>query len=168
MPQRFFLDTSALVVRYLRRAIGHAWVQHICDDASHNTITIAEITEAELAATMNQLVRGGLMRASSCKRSLAVFWRQVDGNEYRILHVTSPIIRRAADLCDVHSLKGYDAVQLACALTYRDDVRIADAAAASIAGGPTLGDPILLTEDKRLSDAARAEGFAVDTRAAHP
>ncbi|MGH2514470.1 MAG: type II toxin-antitoxin system VapC family toxin [Ktedonobacterales bacterium] len=168
MPQRFFLDTSALIVRYLRRAVGHAWVQRICDDASHNTITIAEITEAELAATMNQLVRGGLMRNTSCKRVLSVFLRQVDGNEYRILPITSSVIRRAASLCDVHSLKGYDAIQLACALTYRDDVRIADAAAASIAGAPLLGDPIFLAEDKRLGDAARAEGFTVDTPAAHP
>lgn len=168
MPQRFFLDTSALIVRYLRRAVGHDWILGVCDKARQNTVIIAEITEAELAASMNQLVRGGLMRKTSCQRALALFWRQVDGNEYHILPVATSIIRRAAGLCDVHSLKGYDAVQLACALTYRDDVRIADAAAAAGPGGIALGDPVFLTEDTRLTAAAQIEGFVVDTPAAHP
>ena len=69
--------------------------------------------------------------------------------------------RRAAALCNVHSLKGYDAIQLACALTVRDSVR-------ALHGGATTGDPIFLTEDNRLRDVAKAEGFVVDTPLAHP
>ncbi|HLY31854.1 MAG TPA: hypothetical protein VKQ36_12565 [Ktedonobacterales bacterium] len=35
-------------------------------------------------------------------------------------------------------------------------------------GGQGLGDPIFLTEDFRLRNAATAEGFIVDTPIAHP
>ncbi len=63
-------------------------------------------------------------------------------------------------------LKGYDAIQLACALTARDTVRDSDAARIA-RGEATLGDPVFLTEDERLSGAARAEGFAVDSPLNH-
>ncbi len=58
-------------------------------------------------------------------------------------------------------------MQLAAALTFRDDTRTADANSAA-SGGPVLGDPILLTEDYDLAAAARAEGFTVDSPLAHP
>jgi hypothetical protein len=113
MPQRYFLDTSALVSRYLRSATGYAWMGALCDPAAGNVIGLVEITGAELAATFNQMVRGGQIRKRLCDRSLVEFWQQVDGREYHIVPVTSALVRRAADLCGVHSLKGYDAVQLA-------------------------------------------------------
>lgn len=164
----YFIDTSALLPRYLRRATGHKWVADICHSGRGNRIALAEITEVEIASALNQLVRGNTLKRRQRDESLALFWNQVDSGQYALISITTSVIRRAAGLCDVHSLRGYDAVQLACALIYRDDVRIADAAAASIAGATPLGDPILLTEDKRLGDAARAEGFTVDTPAAHP
>jgi predicted nucleic acid-binding protein len=167
MPQRYFLDTSALVSRYLRSATGYAWMGALCDPAAGNVIGLVEITGAELAATFNQMVRGGQIRKRLCDRSLVEFWQQVDGREYHIVPVTSALVRRAADLCGVHSLKGYDAVQLAAALLYRDDARALNAATVAT-GGPAYGDPIFLTEDNRLAQAATAEGFAVDTPLAHP
>jgi hypothetical protein len=59
MPQRYFLDTSALVARYLRSATGYAWIGALCDPAAGNVLALVEITGAELAATFNQMVRGG-------------------------------------------------------------------------------------------------------------
>lgn len=35
-------------------------------------------------------------------------------------------------------------------------------------GQQPLGDPIVLTEDNKLDDAARAEGFIVDSPLNHP
>ena len=167
MPNRYFLDTSALLACYLARAPGHAWIRGICDPASHNTIAIVEITGAELAASLHQLTHGGVLRRKTCDSSVAAYWLQVGSRQYRIVPVTSALVRRAADLCGMHSLRGYDAVQLAAALTFRDDARTADANSAS-AGGTPLGDPIFLAEDKRLSDAATAEGFAIDNPRSHP
>ena len=166
MPILYFLDTSALLPRLLRRAPGHAWVERICASASQNTIIMAEVTEAEIAAALNQLVRGNLLRKKVCDTALTLFWSHVDSGDYNVIPVSSPIVRHAANLCGFHSLKRYDAIQLACALTARDTVRASDAVRIA-RGEAALGDPVFLTEDKRLSEAALAEGFAVDTPLNH-
>lgn len=166
MPSLYYLDTSALLPRLLRRAPGHAWVESICSSSSQNVITLAEVTEAEIAAALNQLTRGGVLRKKLCDEALTLFWSQVDGGEYNMISVVTSVVRRAADLCGVHALKGYDAIQLACALTARDIVRLSDAASVA-KGGVALGDPIFVTEDNRLHDAALSEGFVVDTPLSH-
>ncbi|MGH2517979.1 MAG: type II toxin-antitoxin system VapC family toxin [Ktedonobacterales bacterium] len=161
MSVSYFFDTSALLPRFLRGSPGHLWVEHVCSPASGNTIALAQVTLAELAASLNQLVRGGILRRRRIEIALSALWRQVDASEYSLIPVDLMMVRRAAALCDVHSLKGYDAIQLACALTVRDSVRAAPAAM-------SLGEPVFLTEDNRLHDAALAEGFVVDTPLAHP
>jgi hypothetical protein len=45
MPQRYFVYTSALIARLLRRATGHAWMEHLCGPSAGNTVAIAEIKE---------------------------------------------------------------------------------------------------------------------------
>lgn len=164
MPAAYFLDTSALLPRLLRGAPGHDWLDALSVPTAGNVIAIAEITEAEIAAALNQLVRGGTLRRKRCTTALALFWDDVDHGRYAVVAISSPLIRRAAGLCDHHALKGYDAVQLACALAFREDVRQANLA---LPGGG-LGDPIFITADKHLSDAAKAEGFTVDSPLAHP
>ncbi|MGO8949963.1 MAG: type II toxin-antitoxin system VapC family toxin [Ktedonobacterales bacterium] len=158
MPAPYYLDTSALLPRLLKRAPGHAWVEHICGADSQNVIALAEITEAEIAASLNQLVRGGTLRQKLCNDALALFWSQVKGNEYTIIPVTTPIVRRAADLCGMRALKGYDAVQLACALIFREDVRRTNAANTN-PDDLALADPIFLTEDERLHDEPRLKAL---------
>ena len=166
MPGLYFLDTSALLPRLLRRAPGHAWVEQICALASQNTIIMAEVTEAEIAAALNQLVRGNVVGKNVCDTALALFWSHVDSGDYNVIPVSSPIVRRAADLCGIHSLKRYDALQLACSLTARDTAHTSDAARIA-RGEAALGDPVFLTEDDRLAESARAEGFGVDTPLNH-
>ncbi len=166
MAQRYFLDTSALVPRYLRLAGGHVWVEALCASTTGNVIALVEIAGVEFCAALNQTVRGGTLRKRISNRRIAAFWNDIDTGAYEIIPVTGILVRRAADLCSVHSLKGYDAVQLAAALTYREDARVFDAAEAA-AGRPVLGDPIFLTEDRQLATAAAAEGFAVDNPLNH-
>ena len=138
----------------------------VCTPSAGNAVTIAEIAEAEVVAALNQLVRSGVLRRTYCDQTITLFWNQVRAGDYRTVSITSAIVRRAADLCAVHPLKGYDAVQLACALSFRDAARSADAA--NTGGGPTLGEPIFLTEDNRLGAAAAAEWFVIDSPLAHP
>ncbi len=104
MPVRYFLDTSALIARYLRHAGGSAWVRALCDPVGGNTIAIVEITAAEFSAACHQMVRGGLLRRKTCDRALTEFWTHIDGGEYRILPVNAILVRRAADLCATRSL----------------------------------------------------------------
>jgi hypothetical protein len=91
-------------------------MRRVCDPAARNALALVEISGAELAASLNQMVRGGLTRQRLCDRSLIEFWQQMDSGEYQVVPVTSTLVRRVAALCSVHSLKGYDAVQLAAAL----------------------------------------------------
>lgn len=163
MASLYFFDTSALLPRFLRRSSGHAWVKAITDPSSQNVIAIAEITATEIASAMNQLVRGGSLHKKQCDESLNVFWSQFDSGEYTTSPITSAIVRGAADLCRVRPLKGMDALQLACALMIRDDIRLAGAGMS----GSAFTDPIFLTEDNKLRDAALAEGFVVDSPLNH-
>jgi predicted nucleic acid-binding protein len=47
----YFLDASALVKRYMTEA-SSKWVSQLTDPAANNTILIAEITMAEVAAAL--------------------------------------------------------------------------------------------------------------------
>ena len=165
--QRYYLDTSALIARYLVRAPGHVWVHNVCDPHNGNTLILAQITGAEIGAAFNQLARSGAMRKKLTDASIAAFWTQVSAGEFVLVPISIDVVQRASNLCGTHPLKGYDAVQLACAIVAREDARLADAAT-SASGGQPLGDPIFLTEDHKLRDAAAAEGFVVDSPIAHP
>lgn len=113
-PIAYFLDTSALVPRYLRGASGYIWVNEICAPDRGNVLGIAEITEVELVATLHQLTRGRVIRSKGRDIALASFWDQVRQNSYKVVSITSALIAQAITLCARHSLEGYDAVQLAC------------------------------------------------------
>ena len=60
----FFLDSSALVKRYLTET-GSGWVLRLTDPAAGHTISIAELTEVEVAAALAARHRapGGITRA---------------------------------------------------------------------------------------------------------
>lgn len=163
IPQsrRYYFDTNALLARFLTRVPGSAVVRALCEPDAHHTLLLAEITEAELCATLNQLRRGGGLRTKTCERLIAIFWQQVSAGEYAILPITTAIIHRAAELCATHALRGYDAVQLSCALAARDAARLADADADASTESMFAGDPIFLTADKRLQQAVLAEGFVL-------
>ena len=60
--------------------------------------------------------------------------------DYRIAEITIGLLQRAAVLADTHTLRGYDAVQLASALS-------------------VPGSVDFWTADRPLGDAARAEGL---------
>jgi uncharacterized protein len=104
------------------------------------------------------MCRGGSLKPRRREAALGAFWAQVERSEHAIISITTPITRSAADLCKRHPLKGYDAVQLACALAYRDKLRGLDPAPANF---------VFLCEDTKLLKAATAEGFTVDNPVAH-
>ena len=70
---------------------------------------------------------------------------------YRLIDLTPPLVAQAMALAETHSLRGYDAVQLATAVEIH--VR-----------GLTLGLPALtlVSADEELNLAARAEGLVVE------
>jgi len=89
-------------------------------------------------------------------RLISVF-RQDSRDEYQLVNVTKTVYKRAGDLCRIHPLRAYDAIQLACALAINRRL---------ISSGQPA--PVFVSADDRLLDIARAEGFGVENPNNYP
>lgn len=153
----YFLDTLALVKRHGVEP-GHAWVQALYAPRGRNSIVVAEVALVEVAAAFSRMMRESVPRLTPARRNRVMsdfdsrFLRQ-----YIVIAVDRSIITRAADLCRTHPLRAYDAIQLACALTRRDD---------DVADG--LPAPTFVCADTALLAAAAAEGLAIENPNSHP
>lgn len=107
-----------------------------------DAIALSRVTLPEASAAIGRRHRGGglaLPSAQRLLREIAAFWHAATVVELDEMH--------AADLAFEHGLSGFDAVQLAAALTARERARGETFAFASF--------------DTALNRAARAEGLAV-------
>jgi uncharacterized protein len=153
----YFLDTSALVKRHVAEP-GHAWVRALCSLPVGNTIVVSEVALVEVVATFSRMVRATPRRLTLARRDrVIVDFEARYLRQYTIVQVDRTLLTRAAALCRAHPLRAYDAVQLACALTRRDD----DLAA----GNPA---PTFVCADIDLLAIAQAEGFSIENPNAHP
>jgi len=135
-----YLDASALVKRYVVEAESAQVVALIGGAQMTGT---AVLCRAEVAAALAKAVRVGLVSRESAVKALGEFnadW------EYLIrLHIGEPLAARAAMLAWEHGLRGYDAVHLATALTWRE----------------TLGEAVTVaTYDRELWRGAREAGLS--------
>jgi predicted nucleic acid-binding protein len=146
----YFLDTSAVVKRYVQE-IGTPWTRALADPAAGHFLYIARITDVELTAAIARRRLGTSLNPAQALAALNQF-RQDFAQDYRILEITIPLLKRAAQLADSRALRAYDAVQLAAALEVR-------------ANNPAL---TLISADGDLNAAATAEGMPVDDPNAHP
>lgn len=150
----YFLDTSALVKRYVVET-GSAWVTALCDPAAGEIIVISQAVLVEAVATLCRKARDGTISVQERDQSIAVFRRDVLRN-YSVERVTTAVYTRAGDLCRTHRLRAYDAVQLACVLRLRDR-------------SAALGvSPSFVSADAALLGFAAAEGLATDNPDNHP
>jgi predicted nucleic acid-binding protein len=136
-----YLDASALVKHYL---VERGSRETISITAESEMIATSIVTRAEVAAAFAKAARTGLVsqdRARSAQRSFSGDWPDL----VRV-PVTEALVERAETLAWDHGLRGYDAVQLASALTWQDSV----------------GTEILLaTFDQQLWEAAPKAGLKV-------
>lgn len=111
----YYLDASALVKRYADEP-GSTWIRQVTDPLTQNSVLIAEITLAEIAAALAAKHRapGGITQEQR-DRALSRFLQDCD-EHFLLLPVDRPVIDRAVELTQNHRLRGYDAVQLAIAL----------------------------------------------------
>jgi uncharacterized protein len=112
-----YLDASALVKRYV---VERGSRETIALTADSEMIATSTITRAEVAAALAKAVRIGIVtedRARSAQRSFAGGWPDL----VRV-PVTESLVERAEALAWDHGLRGYDAVQLASALTWQESV----------------------------------------------
>jgi len=150
------LDASALVKRYVNE-VGSAWIRQITDPTAQNTVLLAEITLAEVAAALAAQCRapGGITQEQR-DRALSRFLQDCD-EHFLLLPVDRPVIDRAVELTQNHRLRGYDAVQLATALVTNE-----------ILQAQNLLSLVFVAADNDLLNAAEAEQFPVDNPLDHP
>jgi predicted nucleic acid-binding protein len=134
-----YLDASALVKRYI---VERGSRETIALTADSEMVATSIVSRAEVAAAFAKAVRAGLVKdglARNAQRRFAGDWPDL----VRV-SVTDSLVERAEGLAWEHGLRGYDAIQLASALTWRESV----------------GEPIVLaTFDQQLWEAATRTGL---------
>jgi uncharacterized protein len=155
MVAAYFLDSSALLKRYLSE-IGTAWVQALTAKASGNILLISRITSVEILSAIARRQREGSL-TSEQTQTLRTIFQQHFTDQYEIVELTPTLTTLAGELCARQSLRAYDAVQLASALTILP----------IIAQSPE-NFLTFLTADDRLLRAAQLEHLQADNPNLHP
>jgi hypothetical protein len=135
------------VKRYAREE-GSEWVRSIAAPVTGNTVLIAAIGMVEVAAALARMKREGRITRQRQTDYLQLFLKDAD-EQYKIISLNSRILRRAIDLTQRHKLRGYDAVHLATAQFFNDELLAED-----------LPPLIFVASDEDLLAAADAEGLA--------
>lgn len=136
-----YIDTSALIKLFIEEEYS-AEIRRLVETA--DLVATALITRAEAPAGINRLRRMKILERVECEAALENF--QKEWGDYHRLPITEQIVVRAGFLTEQFSLRGYDAVHLACALTWSE----------------LLGSPVTLaTFDRELRDAAQKSGCGV-------
>lgn len=134
-----YLDASALVKRYI---VERGSRETIALTADSEMTATSIVSRAEVAAALAKAVRVGLVNdevARNAQRRFAADWP-----DFVRVAVTESLVERADGLAWEHGLRGYDAVQLASALTWQESV----------------GEEIVLaTFDRQLWEAAKRSGL---------
>lgn len=134
-----YLDSSALVKRYLREARSDE-VERVFIQAE--LAGTAVISRAEVSAALAKAVRMNWVAHADALKGLAEFqsqWKTL----FR-LHIREITVERADALAWKYGLRGYDAIHLACAMLWQE----------------STSEPITLaTFDEPLWQAAQSAGL---------
>ena len=108
-----FFDTSAFVKRYVDEP-GSAMVRAALRT---HTIAVARATFAEAAAAVARASRLGVM--NDAQRDVILDRLPVDFSRLSVIEMRRAVVERVPTLVTRYPLRGYDAIQLASALTLR-------------------------------------------------
>jgi predicted nucleic acid-binding protein len=136
-----YLDASALVKHYVAER-GSRETRELSRNA--DVVATSLITRAEVAAALAKAVRLGMVEPDNGRKAQRAFASQWP--DIAKVPVTEALVSRADSLAWDFALRGYDAVQLASALTWQEAV----------------GTEITLaTFDRQLWDAGRKAGVRI-------
>ncbi len=151
----YFFDSSALVKYYVSEP-GTQWVRNLVDAQPPNEISIAHVTGAEIVAALTRRMRMGLTTATDGAKAIGAFNTHFQ-TKYHVVIAGLVTVERALILAEKHGLRGYDAIQLATALTLEDEMT-----------GYGVGPLTLIAADNQLNQAAQAKGLLTDDPNQHP
>lgn len=135
-----FLDTSALVKRYVTEP-GSDQVRRLLRRAVD--VALARITEAEACAAIARAVRMNVLTDDDRDRAFEQIAEDVA--RARVVEIRRSVVSAVQDLVVRWPLRGYDAIQLSCALRLQ-----------------SKNLPITFwCADSELASAARGEGMCV-------
>jgi predicted nucleic acid-binding protein len=149
----YYLDSSAVVKRYVSET-GSVWVRELCLDPD-NALFISELALVEVGSAFARRCHRGEITDEDRRNYLDVFIYDC-AESYHLIPTERPTVERGLDLTQRHFLRGYDALQLACARAACDVL--------SIVGLPAL---IFVSADEGLLAAAVAEGLKVENPSRH-
>jgi predicted nucleic acid-binding protein len=134
-----YLDSSALVKRYVAER-GSEEVEGLIPEAEALGTTL--VSRAEIVAALAKAIRVGALGAEEALRARETF--EGEWPDLVRLAISEQVVERAAEAAWDHGLRGYDALHLAAANTWKD----------------LLQRPVALaTFDRRLWQAAGDEGL---------
>jgi predicted nucleic acid-binding protein len=114
MAHAYFLDSSAIVKRYLREQ-GSAYVSAL-PTSMEDLVYIAQIAGVEVVAAIARQVL--VKSISKRKAQIAIAQFRVDFTDrFVVVSINHHLIESAMHLAETHALRAYDAVQLATVLT---------------------------------------------------
>ena len=113
-----YVDTSALVKLYVPEPESSA-VQQLVESAEIAAISLVAYAEARAALARKRRERA--VDLKDYRRIIQEF--NDDWDNYFIVDVTEPLVKRAGRLAEKHGLRGYDAIQLSSAVLMREETR---------------------------------------------
>ena len=151
----YFLDSSALVKRYVAET-GSAWIRDLADPGAHNPLIIARVTWIEVLSALARRRREGTLSADDIAQAIQAFRHDLNV-QYQVSELDPALAEAAGELVGRHTLRAYDAIQLASALQAQANL--------TQAAGPLL---TFLAADDNLLAVAQAEGLLTDNPNRHP
>ncbi len=136
-----YLDASALVKLYL---VEGGSPETIALTSEAEMVATSIVSRAEVAAALARAGRLDLVTVQVARRAQRAFDR--DWQDLLRVPITEALVDRAKTLAWAHALRGYDAVQLAAAVTWQEAIGT---------------DVVVATFDRQLWTAARQAGMKV-------
>ena len=134
-----YLDTSALIKRYIKEA-GSEKV-HSLFSSKINLVT-SKIAYVEVYAAFTRRKREGDLPPTRYQKVCRLFEREWPA--YLVIELHDDILRLSRDLIKKHPLRGFDAIHLASAKFIKQQIKKATT---------------FVCADKRLLNSAKSEGF---------
>jgi predicted nucleic acid-binding protein len=136
-----FWDSSAIVALHVRQSATRGLRDLYSDDPS---VVAWVLSDVEIRSALCRLAREGALTPARLSESIARVESFMDG--VHVVELADTVRTRAKRLLGIHPLRAADACQLGAAL--------------AAAGDDPAGRAFVCLDD-RLSEAARAEGFAI-------
>lgn len=145
----WFVDTSALVKRYLKEQ-GSEWVR---SEIIHHEVLISQLTPIELGAAFSKRFRDGSVSKFVFYQARKGMLRHLAEGKYATVELNQRVVDESLRLTFNQFLRAYDAVQLASALV--------------TSSGLELSRFVFVTADEKLAAVSRATGLQTENPSRH-